>query len=210
MRGLRTKCTNFLLNVYSSSSDIIVITETGLDESFPDAVIFPDYFSVNRFDRSPANSIFERFGGVLIAIRKELHPKELNLDDFSDIEICCSKFDLASSKVYIVCVYIPPRSQLAVVIRYLDAIHYIESLISAVDKLYIFGDFNQTKIEWAPGDMDCTYLTPANTLSSIGAEIIDSFQSLGLLQLNPIKNHQNRSLDLIFSNYNDDSHVTRS
>lgn len=211
VRGLRTKCTQFLLSVYSCSSDIIVITESGLDDSFHNDVVFPRSFSVNRCDRSKDNSNKDRLGGVIIAIKKVFKPSEVDLSNFSDIEICCSRIDLtASSKLYVVCVYIPPRSQPSVVTRYLDAFRFIEACLTASDKIYIFGDFNHPKIKWVSADADCTFLSPSNTLSGSESDIVDTLQSLGLLQVNRIRNHQDRTLDLIFTNNSDDSFVSRS
>lgn len=197
--------------MYCCSSDVVVLTETGLDDTFNNSVIFPQNFAVNRRDRSADNSVYQRLGGVLIAIKKDYMVTELDLSQYLDIEICCSKIQLIfSTIIYVVCVYIPPKSQLAIVDRYLDAIRFIDNLMSASDIIYIFGDFNQTKIDWAAGDADCTFLTPVNALNPIGTEIIDTCQSFGLVQLNPVKNHQNRTLDLIFSNNNGESFVTRS
>ena len=59
-------------------------------------------------------------------------------------------------------------------------------------------------------DRDCASFIPANASNSVEIELIESMHSLGLYQLNPVCNHQNRILDLIFSNASDDCYVTRS
>lgn len=115
-----------------------MLTETGLDDNFSDAVIFPSYFDVNRCDRSAANSIYERFGGALIAIKNDYKANVVDLSDYEDTEICCSYFYLTSSaKLCIVCVCIPPSARFDVVTRYIDAIRFIVSLLSASDLILI-------------------------------------------------------------------------
>ena len=132
------------------------------------------------------------------------------MSDFLDIELCCSKISLAASVIFIVCLYIPPASNLNIVQRYIDAVCFIESLMGSSDKIFIFGDFNQPGITWIPADHDCASLIPANASNLAEIELIDSLHSLGLIQLNPVCNHQNRILDLIFSNMSDDCYVTKS
>ena len=157
------------------------------------------------------NSVFTRLGGVLIATNKSLNCTEVSLPDHTDIEICCSKVMLESSAVFIVCLYIPPASNLVTVSRYLDAILFIDSLMSKPsDTFLIFGDFNLPGIRWDPADTDTTYMFPAKASTEVEIEFVDCLLSLGLFQMNSVRNHQGRLLDLIFTNTTDDKLVMAS
>lgn len=188
-----------------------MLTETGLDESCVNSCFFPNNFVINRCDRSPANSRFSRLGGVLISCKNHLKCAEIDLSNFEDIEICCTKISCQFSAIFIVCLYLPPASNLALVRRYLEALIYIDSLVTVrADKLIIFGDFNQPGIDWIPADDDCSHMLPVGISSMVESEVADSLQSMGLFQLNSIMNHQGRSLDLVFVNFLDEVSVLRS
>ena len=148
---------------------------------------------------------------MLIAIKKSFNCVTINLADFIDIEICCSKITLRDSAIWIMCLYIPPASNIFTVNKYIDAIVYVESLISKTsDGLLIFGDFNLPGIVWEPADSDGTSMFPGSTNTVVEMDFVDACLSLGLCQINCIRNHQGRLLDLIFTNCSDEKQVAGS
>ena len=86
VRGLRAKSTS-LLNLYCCIADFIILTETELNDSIDNALLFPSYFSVNRCDRSSVNSQFSRLDGVLIAINN------------NNNNLTCSEIDMSVSSL---------------------------------------------------------------------------------------------------------------
>ena len=75
MRGLRTKTADLYAASYESEYDVIVLTETWLDDAISSTMLFDDNrFTVYRTDRSTTNSTKTRGGGVLIAVKKKLPP----------------------------------------------------------------------------------------------------------------------------------------
>ena len=72
MRGLRTKIDPFYLAVSEAEYDVIVLTETWLDDRIYSAQLFGSLYTVFRTDRSQLNSRKSRGGGVLIAASTKL------------------------------------------------------------------------------------------------------------------------------------------
>lgn len=70
VRGLRTKLDAFFLAVNEADFDVVVLTETWLDEKIYSAQLFGYQYEVFRNDRNHLNSTKKRGGGVLIAIRR--------------------------------------------------------------------------------------------------------------------------------------------
>ena len=144
----------------------------------------------------------------MIAIKNIFDSQEICLPNHQDCEICCSRIIFKSASVIIACLYIPPASNITTINRYLDAISFIESLlVHTSDTLLIFGDFNLPGIDWVPADADSTSMFPASTSSLAETELVDRCLSLGLHQINNIRNHQGRLLDLIFTNCVDEKCV---
>jgi hypothetical protein len=72
VRGLRSKTATFLRNLYLSSYDVIILTETWLVDSVSDSELFDDRFVVWRRDRDYERTQQGRGGGVLVAVRSDL------------------------------------------------------------------------------------------------------------------------------------------
>lgn len=79
VRGLRTKTHEFLSSLASSSADIIILTETWLNDSVNSSELFDDRYNVYRRDRV-VNKLSKKKdgGGVLIAVTKKLCSKHIN------------------------------------------------------------------------------------------------------------------------------------
>ena len=71
VRGLRTKIDDLFLATTDCNYDVVIMTETGLDDRIYSQQLFSPSYIAYRCDRSPANSSKSRFGGVLIAIAQQ-------------------------------------------------------------------------------------------------------------------------------------------
>lgn len=86
VRGLRSKTNQFYLSCLSTQYEIIILSETWLNDSVLSAELFNSTYNVFRCDRSPCNSVKSDGGGVLIAIKndfvvKRLSPPNRNVED---------------------------------------------------------------------------------------------------------------------------------
>lgn len=73
-------------------------------------------------------------------------------------------------------------------------------MIQSTDSTIILGDFNIPTSEWIVDDYDSNVLIPTNTRPAHAAEFIGNIVERGFMQVNSIVNHQNKLLDLIFTN----------
>ena len=121
--------------VYSSSFDVICITET---DFIYDKEILPYKFTFYRRDRG------SRGGGVLIAVNDNLPsiliPSPPNLEVVS-ISLC-----LPVIQISICTVYIPPNPDVAYFNQLID---FLLTLSSNCEFLIVIGDFNRPDICWS-------------------------------------------------------------
>ena len=82
VRGLRTELVDLRLSLITLSSqyDIIVLTETCLDDTYNSAELGFENFSVYRCDRSSNTSLAVRIGGVLVAVRDGLSSSMISVE----------------------------------------------------------------------------------------------------------------------------------
>lgn len=82
VRGLRTKTSSVFRGVCLSSYDIIIFTETWLDDSYYNSELFDGRYLVWRRDRDYSRTGQRRGGGVLIAVKNELTVIETGMAQF--------------------------------------------------------------------------------------------------------------------------------
>ncbi|CAH2106260.1 unnamed protein product [Euphydryas editha] len=87
VRGLRTKCAAFQLNLLSNNYDIVVITETWLCDGIFDREIADDRYVVFRQDRNLTLANKKTGGGVMMLVRRELGALSVAVDDYSGFEV---------------------------------------------------------------------------------------------------------------------------
>ena len=153
LRNLKLKNTNILilghLNINSivgnfdhfkvlieNNIDILVLTETKIDASFPNAQFRIDGFSASfRLDRN-------RFGGgVLIYVREDIPCKQLTkhiLPD--DIEGIFVEISLRKTKWLLFGGYRPPRQQAEYFLKHVN--YALDTYRQTFDKFLLAGDFN--------------------------------------------------------------------
>ena len=127
----------FQSSIYSSSFDIVALTETWLSDRIYDQEILPSGYILYRSDRE------SRGGGVMICV-STLVPSRL-IESHLSIDMVTIEITTTPSLI-ISCVYIPPNCSDA----YLMATHQsIEDLAKRYQNLIILGDFNSPDICWA-------------------------------------------------------------
>ena len=76
-------------------------------------------------------------------------------------------------------------------------------------EILVFGNFNLPQINWI-NSHNGYYVNPFNVTRESDASFLDEFSSIGFRQLNSIRNHNDRLLDLIFSSNESDFYISRS
>ena len=127
--------------IIKDNIDIIVITETKIDDSFPESQFSIDGFSVPyRLDRNSNG------GGVLIFVREDIPGRQLNKHTFpDDIEGVFFEINLRKTKWLLFGTYHPPSQ---------SDDYYFDSVSKALDLYYgdydkflLTGDFNAEDTE---------------------------------------------------------------
>lgn len=201
VRGLRSKYTSFHNAVLNNDYDIIILTETWLNDSFNDRELFSPDYNIYRCDRSTLTSKHKRGGGVLIAVKSRFVSCQHFIESsFSSLELLWVKLISHTSVIYICVVYIPPNSSVEYYNLCSLAIDSVTSLMTTSESCIIFGDFNLPKIEWV---MDEHHLIPRKLVPNSEDGLIENLLLAGLTQRCDIPNHQGRFLDLMFSDIED-------
>jgi len=193
-RGLCTKQKEFFSSAASYDYDLVILTETWLKDWIFDAEYFTNSYSVYRKDRD-----LRRGGGVLIATKNDkLSSEELVLAGTEKLEYVCVKASTKLHNIYVYCAYIPPNSPSDLYKSHLAAIHSIAT--DPDDVLLIVGDFNLPKVQWSIDDDDQNVLIPTVLEPAFAADYINGLMSIGVHQINNIRNKNDKLLDLIFTN----------
>lgn len=197
--GMRTKGTEFTSFSSCCDFDIIVIIETWLNSDFYDEEFFnTNVYNVFRKDRDPVTTGCFRGGGVLIAVKKCISSKIVLLHDTNLLydQICVA---VKSSKgfLYVCASYIPPNSADELYFGHVDNIVQFSNNMSNEDRLCVLGDFNLNGIVWSEM-LDSGFCVPNNVHRASEMNLIDSFFSIDLRQLNNVINKLGKLLDLVF------------
>ncbi|XP_055527267.1 uncharacterized protein LOC129719876 [Wyeomyia smithii] len=194
-RGLRTKIDELFLTTRECNFDIIILTETGLDDRVNSLQLFGTTFNVFRCDRSIRNSNKSSFGGVLIAVA-QCHPSSF-IETVSGecLEQVCVSATVRGTKLLLCGVYIPPdRSHdVKTIDAHISSIGELFDKSNANDIVFVCGDYNQPRIVWMPGAAPASVRLPVAS-----ATLIDGMDYLNLRQQNYQRNHNDRTLDSVF------------
>ena len=116
--------------------DVLVVTETKLDDSFPAPQFFiQGYSAPYRLDRN------KRGGGVLIYVREDISSKQLTKHTFNnDIEGIFLELNLNKYKLLVCGTYHPPTQENK---YYFDNIsNSLDLYLRDYDRFVLIGDFN--------------------------------------------------------------------
>lgn len=88
--------------LYEKATDVVVITETKLDDSFPDAQFQVDGYTMYRKDRDSNG------GGVIFYIRNDVPSRQRNDLEFTDIKNIAIEISIGKDKWLVLGAYKPP------------------------------------------------------------------------------------------------------
>ena len=116
--------------------DFLAISESKLDNSFPDSQFQVDGFKIYRHDRS------SKSGGLLLYIRENIPHRRLTQyeSDCDGIEMICTEIKIGSSKCVMSAIYKRPRVTDAVFMSTMSLM--AEKQLNYCEDLIILGDMN--------------------------------------------------------------------
>ena len=125
-----------LKEIISKNIDVLLLSETKLDESFPINQFQIDGYKTIRKDRNQLG------GGICLYINENIASKELTLVSLFEIEYICVALNLGKHKWLIVGLYKPPNTNETFFTNKLSAA--LNELSKTYDNLLLLGDFNMT------------------------------------------------------------------
>lgn len=204
VRGLRTKCLDLYNNILLNDYDILLFSETWLQDDILDSELCDNRYTVFRQDRNLLLTNKKTGGGVMICARRELGAELCNDWNAASTESLCITIPShkinSTGNLHIVIVYVPPdRNEQPI---YLNTIKdNMECILNShpSDNYILIGDFNLTCLLWSN---NCEYTLSSDTclLKDAALEFVDQIYFLGLTQYNFISNSEGKYLDLCFSN----------
>lgn len=187
VRGLKTKTHDFYLGLIGGGSDIIVLTETNLDDGVSSSELFGSEYIVYRCDRDKDISGKKSGGGVLIAVHRSVPSFDTTgCLQSQNLEMKSVRIKCETIFITLVVVYIRPNSNVDVYISLYDYLETLEFVYNS--KVLILGDFNIPK-----------FITGSRNLPII-RDLYDFMSFLNLYQCNYITNHNDVILDLAITN----------
>ena len=176
--------------------DVIVLTETWLNEDFLTSEIFDcNFYNVFRKDRCTKTTGLKRGGGVLIAIRSNISVNSyaLTVNTAIDSDQVIVKLKLHNSELFVIASYIPPKSSTEAYNVHLNNAQLLIENLSPTQHVLLVGDFNLGSIIW--NNARANTFT-ADTDSEL--LLLEFISQNNLCQVNNILNDNNRLLDLVF------------
>ena len=188
-QSIKNKKEEFGTLIDSTNPDIILGTETWLNSTICSSELFPPGYDVVRKDRA------DGYGGVCIAIKKDVIFEELTCRSDVDVEAIFTKIHLSRYQTLIICVmYRPPSSSTT----------YMDNLCNVVEDihtqhrnavLWLGGDLNLPDINWE------THAIEGNqNPNATNARFMDMVQNCGLQQIVNFPTRQKNCLDLFLTN----------
>jgi hypothetical protein len=204
-RGLRTKCTEFRQNLSLNYYDIVVISETWLQDSFFDGELCNGGYDVFRRDRDLDTCGKSTGGGVMILVKSSLEAwRGAAHEPRAPVEMLTvsvpARALASSADLHISAVYIPP--DVARISRDIDSIlNAINSAFNCkpLDNYLILGDFNLPNIHWNSSNPIFSSRGPT-VIQEASLKLVYDLTLLDISQYNQLCNYAGNTLDLAFSN----------
>ncbi|XP_058456483.1 uncharacterized protein LOC131433893 [Malaya genurostris] len=203
VRGLRTKIDAFFLAVSDAEYDIIVLTETWLNDQIFSVQLFGHLYAVYRSDRSPLNSHKTRGGGVLIAVSKKFSSSIDQTFISVSLEQLWVLVELPRDSLNIEVIYLPPDRKIDSVSinEHIDSLSSISFRLSPRTPALLFGDYNQYGLRWCFPEGGLPLVDPLlSQIPTACSALLDGFNLNGFTQINTLLNRNDRLLDLILAN----------
>lgn len=188
------------MSVQSSHYKIFVLCETGLTDTIFDTEIFDDNFVVYRCDRSILSSNKTRKGGVLIAVHSSIKSSLLKSGFEVGLEHVWVSASYFKTTINLGVLYVVPNADISLYQSHIDFATEIVDSLNGNNPCYVFGDFNLPNLKWSYDEESNAYLLPVNVASDVESCVVDRLFALDLLQINDVKNDNDRLLDLLFTN----------
>ena len=192
--GLRTKTNQTANAIRAADYDLILFTETWLNDSIFSTEIFDSSYYVYRADRNYAALNCTRGGGSLIAVRDTLGSTVLPGSENPAFDDSWAMIRSSGDTILVGCVYFPPHSSVE---AYESFVATLDSLISRHRnaKIIIMGDFNLPMINWIS---DNDILIPCELSTPAAEVLVTGLIYQELQQVNSVQNEFGRYLDLAF------------
>lgn len=202
MGGVKSFLNTIFAAIHTSSYDVIIITETWLNDAvFNEELFGPDWF-VYRKDRQ-SNFDDREGGGVLIAVNNRFVSSSIP-SLANTLEQLSVKISLTSSKnICINVAYIPPDCDVDVYMNYVQHLTNVLDNLDDSDEVLVIGDFNLPEILWVNDEDDPGTFDACNISTEKEAILVDGCTDLGLGQICDIKNNFGHVLDLAFTTMTD-------
>lgn len=205
VRGLRTKCLEFFNNILYNDYDLIIITETWLQDDILNYELCDSRYEVLRCDRDLLKSNMSTGGGVMACIKREYNAVISLSCPSASYELMCVTIPAKSFNnninLHLFVGYVSPR-KVKTTSALADMMIKIKSFINTRqnDHFILIGDFNMSSLKWNSDGVSLP-------LSVVGAESsVNKFLDFaeeagccGFKQYNLIANRYNNVLDLCFS-----------
>ena len=182
-RSLRNKLLDFQAIVYTRKIDIVIVSETWLDNTVPDYEILPNGYTIFRKDR-----IGPRGGGVLLAFKSQIMAwRRYDLEANCEL-VWCEFLSSLGQKILFGVYYRPTNTG----VEYFQCLRdSLATIDDKFDKIFLAGDFNLPGFDWinqVPLSSEPLYLDAYELLN-------DSF----LTQVNFHPTRNNSILDLVLT-----------
>lgn len=211
VRGLRTKIDSLFLAVTEADYDVIVLTETWLDDRIYSTQLFGTLYTVFRADRSILNSQRSRGGGVLIAVSTKLNAFVDPAPISDTLEQLWIMVKVMNHVISIGVIYLPPdrKHDTALISEHVNSLGSVCNRLSLDTPAFLFGDYNQSTLHWNFPVNDIPYIDPLQSyMSAACCALLDGFSLFNMAQINTETNHSDRLLDLVLANESAVSNAT--
>ena len=139
-----------LSSMVKDNIDILMVSETKLDSSFPQAQFrIEGYAPPFRYDRNSHG------GGILLFIREDIPTKVISITPLKDFEGIFVELNFRKKKVLLCCSYNPHKNLISNHLNILRKI--LDTQMKIYDNFLIVGDFNSEMTESAMENFCGTY-----------------------------------------------------
>ena len=200
MRGLRTKVNSFYLNVLANNYDVIIMTETWLNDTVFDHELIDHRYNVFRRDRSSSSFYSHKKdgGGVMIAILKKFEVIR-NINRESSCEDLWITLRLGKNNIVnIYVIYIPPPLNESYIDTFIRNLSCVLTEVNKKSSTILIGDFNLSDLLWEYNKSKC-FSSPLTSDNFIVNKFLDNIFYNNLYQCNNVLNGNGKMLDLVFS-----------